>query len=297
MLGLSRGGNHGVAGAQIAQGLGSLNAECNLLLVGLFAGILDRQHAPVHAKPAGDGGQARDGQDGAAWAVLGYQSGGEAGFGQAEDRRRLDLIRHAHRGLADRLGDDMGRVRRGGLQEAVFGEIRLGVQRQGGHRVDRPHRIFADRRLAREHHGRAAVENGIGNVTGLRPGGLGVVLHRRQHLRRSDHRLAARHRGSDDALLRARDLCQRQLHPQVSACDHDAVGGFDNGIQIGHAGAVLDLCDDGDLDATLGKNFAHPYDIVVRLHERGRDVVDVILRGEAEFANHIITILGTDRGQ
>ena len=51
-------------------------------------------------------------------------------------------------GLLGERGHDMGLQGRDGLQVAILCQIRLGMPRQRGHGLDRPHRVFSRGRLA-----------------------------------------------------------------------------------------------------------------------------------------------------
>ena len=56
-------------------------------------------------------------------------------------------------------------------------------------------------------------------------------------------------------------------------------------------------CDDGDVCIALGKDLAHAHDIVCRLHERGRDVIDIVFCREAHLTDHIVAVLRADGAQ
>ena len=86
------------------------------------------------------------------------------------------------------------------------------------------HRVVADRRLARQHHGVGAVEDGVGDVADLGPGRRRRVDHRLQHLGRRDHRLADAHAEADDLLLQVRHVLEREVDAEVAARDHQRVG-------------------------------------------------------------------------
>ena len=88
--------------------------------------------------------------------------------------------------------------------------------------------MLADRRLAGEHAGVGAVEDGVGHVGRLGPRGPPGVLHTVEHLRRHDHRFLIPLAGADDLLLHHRHAGHVDLHAEVATGHHHGVGGIDD---------------------------------------------------------------------
>ncbi len=108
----------------------------------------------------------------------------------------------------------------------------LRFQEDRRHHPDRFHRVGADRRLAGEHDRVRTVEHRVGDIRGLRPGGLRIDDHGFQHLGGGDHQFRFLVGGLNDLLLDHRHVLQRGLHAQVAARDHHPVGGFQDRIQL-----------------------------------------------------------------
>jgi hypothetical protein len=119
---------------------------------------------------------------------------------QARDRGRSAACerRNEHGRGSERLGEVTGCVRHRVADRRVFDrlgdlmpvtEARLDRTRDAIHRLHRLHWVLAHRRLAGEHDRRRAVQDRVGDVTRLGTCRLGVVDHRLEHLRRSDHGL------------------------------------------------------------------------------------------------------------
>ena len=71
--------------------------------------------------------------------------------------------------------------------------------------------------------------------------GVGLLDHGFQHLGRGDHESAFAPRAADDRFLNARHPLQRNLHAQIAARHHHAVGHVENGLDIVPAFGLLDL--------------------------------------------------------
>jgi hypothetical protein len=144
--------------------------------------------------------------------------------------------------------------------------------------------VVADGRLAREHHRVRPVEDGVGDVRGLRASGAALVDHRVEHLRGRDDRDARLVTPPDDPFLDHRDVLQRALDAQIPACDHHAVGGVDDAFEVVDGHVALYLGDDRDVDAALLEFGADAVDVLAVADETRRDEVDLFLGRDVEFA-------------
>ena len=153
------------------------------------------------------------------------------------------------------------------------------LQAGARHDLDGRRRELAARRLAAQHHAVGAVEDGVRHVRALGARRPRVVDHRLEHLRRHHARLAGGAATSGDHhLLLAEDALGRDLHPEVAARHHHAVGHLEDLVELVEALLVLDLRDDLDvLAARVGvEDRADVQHVGRRLDERGGDEVDLV---------------------
>ena len=115
---------------------------------------------------------------------------------------------------------------------AVAVELEVGSPRDAGHGRHRVDRVDTDRRLAREHHGARPVENCVGNVGHLGPGGHRRVDHGLEHLGGRYDRAPPRDRGADEFFLDMRDFLESNAHPEVSPGDHEGVGRLQDVVDV-----------------------------------------------------------------
>ena len=81
-------------------------------------------------------------------------------------------------------------------------------------------------------------------------------------------------------MVRVTNLLGRDLHAEVTARDHDAVGGGEDLIELVEALLVLDLGDDLDVLALGAEGLPDEGDVGGALHERGGHEVDAALDAE-----------------
>ena len=170
----------------------------------------------------------------------------------------------------------------------------LGGLHGGHHGLNGLDGVLAGGGLAGEHHAGGAVEYGVGHVGDLGTGGTGVADHGVQHLGGGDDGLAGHGGSLDHLLLEDGHLLSGDLHAQVAAGNHDAVGCLDDLLQVVHALAVLNLGDDADVVAAVlvqaGADVLH----VAGLPDEGSgDEVEVVLSGELQ----VLLVLLSEGGQ
>ncbi len=162
------------------------------------------------------------------------------------DQLGVELCRHVSGAIDDRGSHGLqafGAELAGQQRHVVLKQL-FGGQSDAVHHLDRFARVLADGRFAREHAGVAAVENGVGHVGGLGPRRPPRVLHAVEHLRGDDHRLLMFAAGGHDLLLHHGHPGHVDLHAQVAAGHHDAVGRDDDLFQAVERLLLFDLGDD-----------------------------------------------------
>mmetsp|Transcript_10421 Transcript_10421/g.47024 ORF Transcript_10421/g.47024 Transcript_10421/m.47024 type:complete len:350 (+) Transcript_10421:2139-3188(+) len=229
-------------------------------------------------------------------AVLGHQSRGAPAVGQHHDERRANLLRRSHSARRERLEGlhGYGHLREDALEQLVVIDAHLRLATYLAHHPHRVHREGTGRRLPGEHHAVGAVEDGVGDVGGLGAGGAGRAGHGLEHLGGGDDGLTAEVGLSDHHLLDPEYSLQGDLHAEVAAGHHDAVGVLEDVVKVCDALLVLDLGDDLDLVTTrFIEDLADQLHVLAGLHERGGDKVHLVLAAEVL---HVVDILFGEHG-
>jgi hypothetical protein len=131
------------------------------------------RHPPDHLQLARHLQVAGDRQDRGAGAELADVASGRTALGERQDRGGVELAGDA----ADRLTDGVGDGGRHVAGQHPLGIVALDAAGDLGHGGHGLHRIVADGALVGEHHGIGAIEDGIGHITHLGPGGAGAAHH------------------------------------------------------------------------------------------------------------------------
>ncbi len=108
--------------------------------------------------------------------------------------------------------------------------------------------------------------------------------HGIQHLGGCNTYFALLLRHADHLLLQSRNLLQRNLHTEVAAGYHDAVGLVQNLLQVIHALYALDLRNDLDLALVLCQDFADLADVIRRPGKGCRNVIKAQNASEFDVA-------------
>ena len=232
-----------------------------------------QRHLPQDAHVAGEGDD-RHGE-----MVLGENPGGGAGLAPGDDELGVDVLHDPPRPPRQRRGRGVvGGARSGaGVVTELVDDVLLGDLRDVVHRVNRAQRVFAHRRLGAEHHRVGPVQNGVGHVTHLGPGGRRLLHHALEHLRRHDDRLARVLAAADQVLLDDRHLGHVHLHPQVAAGDHQAVAHLEDAVDLLDGLGLFDLGDQLDGAVLALEVEAEDLQVVRLAHERQGEVVQVVL--------------------
>ena len=125
--------------------------------------------------------------------------------------------------------------------ELSFVHILLSVTCDLGHQCDCLDRILAYCGLTGEHDGVCAVVDGICNVSDLSTCRARVADHGIEHLSSCDDRLVSLVAFCDDRFLDMRNLMSRNLDAEIAAGYHDAVGSFNDLIDILNSLCALDF--------------------------------------------------------
>ena len=186
-------------------------------------------------------GLVRDRNDRAARAQTGDGRGGAAGEGRYEDRLGCERFGNVAGGVRHRLADRRHVVGMGDLVSVV--EARLDRTGDPVHHFDGLDRKLAHGCLTGEHDCGGAVKDRVRDVGGLRPGRLGLMDHRLEHLGSSNDRATTFEGVRNDPLLQQRDVGRADLDAQIAARDHDRVR---LGQDLVECGNRLGLFDFGD---------------------------------------------------
>mmetsp|Transcript_3461 Transcript_3461/g.15219 ORF Transcript_3461/g.15219 Transcript_3461/m.15219 type:complete len:408 (+) Transcript_3461:529-1752(+) len=222
-----------------------------------------------------DGGALGGVDDAVAVFVRGIAHGGEGNLGEG----RLEA--------ANLVGVRVGSVQKLVLRPVVHAQ--LGVGGDCRHSGDSLLRERAVGRLAGEHRAVTTIEYGVCDVGHLCACRQRIVAHGLEHLRGADAKLARDVALGDHHLLGKSDLLGGDLHAEVAAGHHDAVGVLEDVVEILHTGAVLDLGDDLDLVTTrFVEDLADQLHVLAGLYKRGGNKVHLVLAAEVL---HVVDIL------
>ena len=97
-----------------------------------------------------------------------------------------------------------------------------------------------------------------------------------KHLCGNNHRLLGKNTLADEHTLDARNTFLRNFDTQVATGYHNAVGHFENLVDIVHTFLVLNLGNDSDVAVVGIENSLYIQNILSVAHERVSDEVDVL---------------------
>ena len=170
--------------------------------------------------------------------------------------------------------------------------VLLGLDADLAHRLDRFNRIAPGGGLGRQHDRIRTVEHGVGDVGHFRAGRHRIYDHRFHHLGRGDRKLVALAGQAEHALLESRHSRSSDLDRQVSAGNHDAIGGLDDLFQRRNRLRALDLGDEQRLAACGAQQLARHVHVFLVLGKRHRDIVGL----DRNARLHVVHVLGGQRG-
>eukprot|EP00958_Prasinococcus_capsulatus_P028909 scaffold7228_cov523-Prasinococcus_capsulatus_cf.AAC.8 len=170
----------------------------------------------------------------------------------------------------------------------------LGALADARHDRHSLHRVSSSRRLPTKHHAVTSIQHRIGHVCGLCPRRSRIVDHRLEHLRGRHHGFARQVALLDLHMLRHEDGLRRDLHAEVTASDHDAVGLLQDVVEVLQALLVLHLGNDLHVLALLAEHLADGVQVGALAHEGGGHEVDVVL--EAPVLD-VVDVLLREGGQ
>mmetsp|Transcript_4128 Transcript_4128/g.6827 ORF Transcript_4128/g.6827 Transcript_4128/m.6827 type:complete len:416 (-) Transcript_4128:111-1358(-) len=248
---------------------------------------------------ARNGGIAADRKDLGRRVELGQQARCLARFREDDDGLRADVGSdlHGRRGGRFDVGQHAAATLRllhqqenGVVPRGVGGaKHRLSFPARAGHDLHRRLGEVAVGGLPRKHHAVGAIEHGVRHVGALGARRPRVGDHRFEHLSRDDTGLARVATLLDHQLLLTEDLLRRDLHPEVAARHHHAVGGLEDLVELVQALLVLNLRDNLDAGALWTERVPNELDVRCGLHEGSRDVVDTLGHGKVD---QVVDVLG-----
>ena len=125
--------------------------------------------------------------------------------------------------------------------------MQLCFERNSGHNLHRPDRVTSGRGLRREHHCIGPVEDGIGDIRGLRPSRPRMFHHGFQHLGRDNHGDLVPAGLAENDLLEDRDLLNGHLHRQISPGHHNPRRRLQDIVEVSNGLRLLELGDNRNL--------------------------------------------------
>ena len=134
--------------------------------------------------------------------------------------------------------------------------------------------------LGGEHDGVGAVVDGVGDVGGFGAGGARVVDHGFEHLGGGDDGLAILGGAADDVLLDGGDFFGRDFDAEIAARDHDAVGDFEDAVEMLDGLGLFELGDDPGVGLEGGEAVLDVANVVGGADEGDGDGVDALADGE-----------------
>ena len=174
----------------------------------------------------------------------------------------------------------------------IIGNVAFGTDGNLYHGTESFHRVFAGCRLAGKHDGACTLINCVGNVCCLRTGGTWIFDHGIKHLCGGDNLFACVVYFVDDFFLDHRNIFQRDFHTHVAAGDHDAVGSFNNAVDVVNALLVFDFCNNVQITAAVFvEDFPDFVDVRRSSGEGCRDEIKAFLNTEKD----IFSVLFADK--
>ncbi len=282
----------GIAGpdeAALAQE-GEGGADIGLRIV-FLKGHLNGLHTAGQRENAADVQVRGEGEDGRELGPLvGEQVGHDTAQGESDQLGTGDGVGEHDGGFG---GFMLVRFQRGIGGKAAGGIAGLNA---AGHGVQHLHafvRVTPDAGLAAEHDAVHLLDDSVEDVGDFGAGGHGVFDHALQHLGGDDDLAAVVGAALDDVALNDGEILHGQLGAEVAAGDHDASGGFDDGVEVVERLLVFDLGDDAGIAAFLLEQKLDVLD-VARFTGKGEGhEIDAKLDAEIE----VLVVLGGERRQ
>ena len=169
------------------------------------------------------------------------------------------------------------------LEHPLVPDAGLGFLGYLGHGLDTDDGVVSLGRLSRQHHAVGSVQDSVGHVAGLSPGGSRLLHHGLQHLGCADDWLAKPVTLRDHLLLGDEDLLGGDLYSHVASGHHAALALLDDLGQVLDPLLVLDLGDDQDLLPLLPENVFDLPDSVSIPDEGSEDHVDPLLHSKQQI--------------
>lgn len=254
-------------------------------LVGVLEFVVDDvwSNAFDRAKLLGSLENRSDGKNRSSWEVLAYLHSSVAVSGRANDKSCIGGFCSLNSAAAYSLGDVS-------LNNALFFDVetyenvRIGAFADGSHGLNGFLWILTLCRFAGKHDCIGTVENCVCNVACFGAGWTWVLLHGLKHLSCGNNELASLVALSDDHLLSEDNVLEWNFNAHVAAGNHDAVGYFEDFIEIIQAFLVFDLGDDLDVfAAVLVEELTDTENVFLLADEGCSDKVNFAFAAETEI--------------
>jgi len=155
------------------------------------------------------------------------------------------------------------------------------------------HGVAPDGGFPAHHDGVSLLEDGVGDVGDLGPGGDRIFDHRLEHVGRDDDLAADAGAFSHDGALHDGQFLNVDLDPEIAPRDHDGVGFLNDAGEVLDGLLILDFGNDQGGASASDELLAQVADVFGIAHETDRNVVDRKLGGEVE----VVHVLLRENGQ
>ncbi len=153
--------------------------------------------------------------------------------------------------------------------------------------------VLADACLAGKHDAVDLLDDGVEDVGDFGPGGDWIFDHAFEHLGGDDDFSTVVGASFNNVALDDGEVFNGAFATEVAAGDHDATGGFDDGIDVIEGLLVFDFSDDAGFAAFLFEEELQVLDVAGFASEREGDEVDAEFDAEIE----VEVVFGGERGE
>ena len=273
-----------------------LDDELEELVGSLERGHLVSNNTSGAVKLSDDGVGDRASEDGAARAVLRYQSGELARVGEDDDEVDLTVVNGTNGSGSDGFsGGNWGRGERSHVsEESLVVNGSLCFTADSGHDSDGLEGVGSVSTLTGEHDAISSIEDGVSDIRSFGTGGTRSADHGLEHLGGGNNGLSGKVGLLDHPFLGNENLLWGNFHTKITTGDHDTVSGLKDFVVVVKTFLVLNLGDNLDVSSSGSEYVTDGFDILSLSNERGGNHINTMLEAEV---NKIILILFSESGE